>query len=94
VGRGSDIVRLIAAGAIFPVVPFLWMRGPWAVWESALLSGIVLGTIGMLTSLFNGRSPWYFASRQLIFGCLAAAVTMELELLWGRRARPVRAWCG
>jgi VIT1/CCC1 family predicted Fe2+/Mn2+ transporter len=29
----------------------------------------------MLTSLFNGRSAWYSAARQLVFGCLAAGVT-------------------
>src|ERR1700736_5097106 len=29
----------------------------------------------MLTSLFNGRSAWYSAGRQLVFGCLAAGVT-------------------
>jgi VIT1/CCC1 family predicted Fe2+/Mn2+ transporter len=29
----------------------------------------------MLTSLFNGRSALYSAVRQLIFGCVAAAVT-------------------
>jgi vacuolar iron transporter family protein len=74
---------LFAAGAIFPVVPFLWTRGPWAVWESALVSGIVLAGAGMLTSLFNGRGPWYSAGRQLIFGCLAAAVTYGIGAALG-----------
>jgi len=66
---------LFSAGAIFPVAPFLWMKGHWAIGATVLASGAVLCAVGMLSSLFNGRGPWYSAARQLIFGCLAAAVT-------------------
>jgi vacuolar iron transporter family protein len=66
---------LFSAGAIFPVAPFFGLHGHWAVGASALVSAAVLGAVGMVTSLFNGRSPWYSAARQLIFGCLAAGVT-------------------
>jgi VIT1/CCC1 family predicted Fe2+/Mn2+ transporter len=66
---------LFSAGAIFPVVPFFWVHGRLAIGASAVASGVVLCAVGMLTSLFNGRSPWYSATRQLVFGCLAAAVT-------------------
>src|SRR3984893_4196342 len=66
---------LFSAGAIFPVAPFLWMKGHWAIGACILASAVVLCAVGMLTSLFNGRGPWYSAARQLIFGCLAAAVT-------------------
>ena len=74
---------LFSAGAIFPVAPFFWMHGPWAIWASALGSGTVLGAVGMLTSLFNGRAPWYSAARQLIFGCLAAAATYGIGAALG-----------
>ena len=74
---------LFAAGAIFPVIPFFWMRGPWAIWGSALASGAVLCAVGMLTSLFNGRGPWYSAFRQLIFGCLAAGATYGVGVVLG-----------
>jgi len=74
---------LFAAGAIFPVVPFFWMRGPWAIGASALASAVVLCAVGMLTSLFNGRGPWYSALRQLVFGCLAAAVTYGVGVALG-----------
>jgi VIT1/CCC1 family predicted Fe2+/Mn2+ transporter len=74
---------LFSAGAIFPVAPFFWMHGHWAIGASALASAVVLGTIGMLTSLFNGRSPGYSALRQLIFGCLAAAVTYGIGAALG-----------
>jgi VIT1/CCC1 family predicted Fe2+/Mn2+ transporter len=74
---------LFSAGAIFPVAPFFWMRGPWAIGASALASGAVLSAVGMLSSLFNGRSPWYSAARQLIFGCLAAAITYGIGAALG-----------
>jgi VIT1/CCC1 family predicted Fe2+/Mn2+ transporter len=66
---------LFSTGAIFPVAPFFWLKGHSGVGFCVLASGAVLCGIGMLTSLFNGRSPWYSAARQLIFGCLAAGVT-------------------
>jgi VIT1/CCC1 family predicted Fe2+/Mn2+ transporter len=66
---------LFAAGAIFPVLPFFWLKGHSGIGVSVLASATVLCAIGMLTSLFNGRSPWYSAGRQLVFGCLAAGVT-------------------
>jgi VIT1/CCC1 family predicted Fe2+/Mn2+ transporter len=74
---------LFSAGAIFPVVPFFWMQGRWAIGASALASGAVLCAVGILTSLFNGRSPWYSAIRQLIFGCLAAALTYGIGAALG-----------
>jgi VIT1/CCC1 family predicted Fe2+/Mn2+ transporter len=74
---------LFSGGAIFPVAPFFWMHGTWAIAASALASGAVLCAVGMLSSLFNGRSPWYSAARQLIFGCLAAAVTYGIGAALG-----------
>src|SRR6202790_420825 len=50
---------LFSAGAIFPTAPFYWMQGHWAIGASALAGGVALGAMGMLTSLFNGRTPWY-----------------------------------
>jgi VIT1/CCC1 family predicted Fe2+/Mn2+ transporter len=74
---------LFSAGAIFPVAPFFWMHGPWGIGASALASGAMLCAVGMLSSLFNGRSPWYSAARQLIFGCLAAAITYAIGAALG-----------
>jgi VIT1/CCC1 family predicted Fe2+/Mn2+ transporter len=74
---------LFSAGAIFPVVPFFWMHGPSAIVASALFSGVVLAAIGMLTSIFNGRSAWYSAIRQLMFGSLAAGVTYAIGAALG-----------
>ena len=72
-----------SAGAIFPVAPFLWWKGHWAIGATVLASGVVLCVVGMLTSLFNGRGAWFSAVRQLIFGCLAAGVTYGIGAVLG-----------
>lgn len=74
---------LFSAGAIFPVVPFLWVRGLQAIVLSIALSVIALGGIGLLTSLFNGRPPWFSALRQVLSGCAAAAVTYGIGSVLG-----------
>ncbi len=74
---------LFGAGALFPILPFLWSSGTAAIAGSAALSALVLAGIGMLTSLFNGRSAGYSALRQVAFGCLAAAVTFGVGRLLG-----------
>jgi vacuolar iron transporter family protein len=74
---------LFSAGAIFPVLPFVWLRGFPAIATSIAASAIALCGVGLLTSLFNGRSPWFSAARQAVFGCVAAAVTFGLGTLFG-----------
>jgi VIT1/CCC1 family predicted Fe2+/Mn2+ transporter len=74
---------LFGLGAIFPVVPFLWLTDQTAVVASIGLSALALGIIGTLTSLFNGRSPAFSAGRQVIFGCLAAAITYGIGRMLG-----------
>lgn len=66
---------LFSLGAIFPVVPFLWLTEQTAIAASVGLSALALAIIGLLTSLFNGRNPAFSAARQVVFGCLAAAIT-------------------
>jgi VIT1/CCC1 family predicted Fe2+/Mn2+ transporter len=74
---------LFATGALFPVLPYLWNTGSASIVMSAALSALVLAGIGMLTSLFNGRSASYSALRQVAFGCIAAAVTFGVGRLLG-----------
>ena len=74
---------LFAAGAMFPIVPFVWWTGGVAIVSSVVASAVALGAIGTLTSLFNGRSPWFSAARQVVFGCIAAAVTYGAGALLG-----------
>jgi VIT1/CCC1 family predicted Fe2+/Mn2+ transporter len=74
---------LFSAGAIFPVAPFFWTKGHWTIGASAVASAAALATVGMLTSLFTGRGPWYSAARQVIFGCLAAGLTYGIGVVLG-----------
>ncbi|MBV8147075.1 MAG: VIT1/CCC1 transporter family protein [Gammaproteobacteria bacterium] len=74
---------LFALGAIFPVAPFVALQGGRAVAVSVVLSALALCGIGLLTSLFNGRSPWFSAARQTLFGCAAAAATYGIGSLLG-----------
>jgi VIT1/CCC1 family predicted Fe2+/Mn2+ transporter len=74
---------LFAVGAVFPIVPYAWNSGTAALVTSAALCALVLAGIGLLTSLFNGRSPGYSALRQVAFGCMAAAVTFGVGRLLG-----------
>ena len=74
---------LFSAGAIFPVLPFVWMQGALAIAVSVSASTTALCGVGFLTSLFNGRGPWFSAARQAVFGCAAAAVTYAIGWLLG-----------
>jgi vacuolar iron transporter family protein len=74
---------LFSLGAIVPVLPFGWLHGTLAIAATLALSATTLCGIGLLTSLFNGRSPWFSAARQAVFGCAAAAVTYGIGSLLG-----------
>lgn len=74
---------LFALGAIFPVLPFFWLNGPTAVGLSVALSLLGLGAVGMVTSLFNGRTFSFSALRQILFGGVAAAITFGVGHLFG-----------
>jgi VIT1/CCC1 family predicted Fe2+/Mn2+ transporter len=82
-GAAGTSFVLFTVGAIFPIAPYLWLQGTTAVAASTGVSALALAAIGMLTSLFNGRSPWFSAGRQVLFGCLAAAITYGTGRLLG-----------
>lgn len=74
---------LFSVGAIFPIAPYLVLKGTAAIAASTAVSALALASIGMLTSMFNGRGPWFSAGRQVVFGCFAAAVTYGIGRLLG-----------
>jgi vacuolar iron transporter family protein len=80
---GAASFCLFAFGAIFPVAPYLVLNGWPAVAASLALSGIVLAAIGAGTSLFTGRNVVFSASRQMLIGYAAAAVTFGIGRLIG-----------
>ena len=74
---------LFSIGAIFPVAPFFLVHGLHAIIGSAITSALALLALGLLTSLFNGRSPAFSAARQVLFGCAAAAITYGIGTALG-----------
>ena len=64
---------LFAAGAVVPVIPFLFLHGMTAIIVSAALSAIGLFAVGSAITLFTGRSVLYSGLRQVLFGLAAAA---------------------
>jgi len=83
IGAAATSFVLFSAGAIFPVAPFIFLQGARAITLSIAASACALAGIGLLTSLFNGRSPWFSAARQALFGCAAAAVTYGIGAALG-----------
>ena len=80
---GAASFCLFAAGAIFPVAPFFFMSGNTAILVSLVVSGAALAAIGAGTSLFTGRGVVFSATRQLLIGYAAAAVTFGVGRLAG-----------
>ena len=72
---------LFAAGAIVPLLPFLFMVGLPAVVLSAVLSGLALFGTGAAITLLTGRSAVFGGGRQLVLGLVAAALTYVLGSL-------------
>ena len=79
----SSSFLLFAFGAMFPILPFLFLSGMEAVAGSILLSGLVLFFIGAGTAFFTGRGFLFSGSRQLLIGLAAAAATYALGRIVG-----------
>ena len=74
---------LFSAGAIFPVVPFVFASGMNAVMLSVAFSAFALFTVGAAITLFTGRSVLFSGGRQVLFGLVAAALTFGVGRLFG-----------
>jgi VIT1/CCC1 family predicted Fe2+/Mn2+ transporter len=74
---------LFAAGAILPVVPFIFFTGHSAIVLSVLVSCTGLFGIGAAITLLTGRNAWFSGFRQLMFGLMAAAITYGIGYLLG-----------
>lgn len=64
-----------AVGALVPLLPFLFSRGPDATLWAVALAGASALVVGGLLSLFTGRKWWFSAFRQLLICAAAGAVT-------------------
>ena len=74
---------LFAAGAIVPVIPFLFLIGTTAIVMSAAMSAVGLFALGAAITLFTGRSILYSGMRPVLFGLAAAAAVFLVGHLIG-----------
>jgi VIT1/CCC1 family predicted Fe2+/Mn2+ transporter len=79
---GTSFV-LFVTGAIVPLLPFFFVKGPMAVAASLAcgVTGLLLS--GMLIAFFTGRPALSSGIRQLLIGLAAAGVTYGVGRLFG-----------
>ncbi len=70
-------------GALFPVIPYLFLTGNIAWGASALLSCLALFVVGALISIFTARGPILSGLRMLGIGILASGITFSAGWLFG-----------
>jgi len=72
-----------AIGALFPVLPYVFLTGTTGVIASAALSAVGLFAVGAAITLMTGLNPILAGLRQVGIGLAAAAVTFGLGRLIG-----------
>ena len=71
------------AGALIPLVPFLFGRGAGTLYVSVGLTGAALFAVGSTLSLFTGRGALRGGIRMLLIGGAAGALTFAIGRLLG-----------
>jgi vacuolar iron transporter family protein len=79
----STSFLLFAAGAVVPVLPFIFATGLPAVVASILVSAAALMVVGAAITVVTGSSVLKTGGRQVLLGMVAAAVTFGLGTLVG-----------
>ena len=74
---------LFVSGAIVPLIPFFFIKGPLVVPASLAFGAAGLLFSGMLIAFFTGRPAWSSGLRQLFIGLAAAGVTYGIGRLFG-----------
>jgi len=82
IAAGSSLAAF-AAGAVLPVLPYIFLSGALAFVLSCLLSALGLLAVGAAVTLFTGRNPLFGAFRMLTIGAIAASVTYAVGRLIG-----------
>jgi vacuolar iron transporter family protein len=72
-----------AAGAVIPLIPFLFASGHTALLAAAVLSAAALAGVGGIISVFTGRPAWRSGLRMVAIGGGAALVTYLIGSLVG-----------
>ena len=74
-GAALSSFMAFAAGAIIPLLPFLFAKGQHAFIIAIGLTCVALFTVGAALSLFTGRNAWLGGLRMLAIGVAAGAGT-------------------
>lgn len=80
---GGTSFLTFAAGAILPIVPWLFVGGASGIVASAILSALGLFLTGAITTLFTGRSVLFSGARMVLFGAVGAAFSFAVGGLIG-----------
>lgn len=83
IGAAVYSFMAFAAGAMLPLVPFLFSFTDRRVLTASLLSAVALFGIGAALSLFSGRGALLGGFRMLLIGGMAAAATYGIGRLFG-----------
>jgi VIT1/CCC1 family predicted Fe2+/Mn2+ transporter len=74
---------LFAFGALFPLLPFLFVTGNMAIYLSLALSALGLFLFGAAITLMTGQGVFKSGMRQVLVGIAAAALTYGVGRLIG-----------
>lgn len=82
---GAALFSFLAftAGALIPLVPFMWRIGPSPLAAAALLAGLALFAVGTTLSLFTGRSALWSGLRMVLIGGASGLATYTIGKLLG-----------
>jgi VIT1/CCC1 family predicted Fe2+/Mn2+ transporter len=82
---GAALFSFLAfsAGAIIPVVPFVWRAGSAPVVYAAVAAGTALFAVGAALSLFTGRRAFRSGARMLLIGGVSGLATYGIGKLLG-----------
>jgi VIT1/CCC1 family predicted Fe2+/Mn2+ transporter len=78
----SSFVAFVA-GALVPVLPYLFVAGKVAWIASAVFSCLALFGVGALLSIFTAHGPLLSGLRMLVIGLLASGITYTVGWLLG-----------
>ncbi len=67
-----------SAGAILPILPWLFVGGTVGIAMSAVLSAFGLFLTGAITTLFTGRSVLFSGTRMALFGLVGAVLSFAV----------------
>jgi VIT1/CCC1 family predicted Fe2+/Mn2+ transporter len=74
---------LFSAGAIIPLLPYIFLHGTIAIITSLALGALALFLTGAAITLLTGKSAWVSGFRQVLIGLVAAALVFGVGKLIG-----------